>query len=142
MDGVQSSDKPPEGYNHREPRAQQQTIPIGPGARAVAAHYNGFEAFAPFAASVILAKWRAQVPLKAWILLPWPLWLHGPLRGGLHRWLRQCSDFLMGSGLLRDALQLWAGRVSRPLGYTLIYGAELRGQRPARASAWRALTPG
>ena len=46
----------PEGYNHREPRAQQQTIPIGPGARAVAAHYNGFEAFAPFAASVILAK--------------------------------------------------------------------------------------
>lgn len=46
----------PEGYNHREPRAQQATIPIGPGARAVAAHLNGFEAFAPFAASVILAK--------------------------------------------------------------------------------------
>ena len=70
MDGVQSGDQSPEGYNHREPRAQQQTIPIGPGARAVAAHYNGFEAFAPFAASVILAKWRARVPLKAWILLP------------------------------------------------------------------------
>jgi uncharacterized MAPEG superfamily protein len=46
----------PEGYNHREPRAQQATIPIGPGARALAAHLNGFEAFAPFAASVILAK--------------------------------------------------------------------------------------
>ena len=46
----------PEGYNHREPRTQQQTIPIGPGARAVAAHLNGFEAFAPFAASVVLAK--------------------------------------------------------------------------------------
>ena len=46
----------PEGYNHREPRAQQAMIPIGKGARAVAAHLNGFEAFAPFAASVILAK--------------------------------------------------------------------------------------
>jgi len=52
----QASRRLPEGYNHREPRSQHQALPIGPPARALAAHYNGFEAFAPFAASVILAK--------------------------------------------------------------------------------------
>lgn len=42
------------GYDNRHPRAQQATL-TGWGARAVAAHLNGFETFAPFAAAVLVA---------------------------------------------------------------------------------------
>jgi uncharacterized MAPEG superfamily protein len=42
------------GYDNRHPRAQQATLE-GFGARAVAAHLNGFETFAPFAAAVLAA---------------------------------------------------------------------------------------
>lgn len=42
------------GYDNRHPRAQQAAL-TGWGARSVAAHLNGFEAFAPFAAAVLVA---------------------------------------------------------------------------------------
>lgn len=42
------------GYDNRHPRAQQAAL-TGWGARAVASHQNGFEAFAPFAAAVVVA---------------------------------------------------------------------------------------
>jgi uncharacterized MAPEG superfamily protein len=43
------------GYDNHLPRAQQARLE-GWGARSVAAHQNGFEAFAPFAAAVIVAQ--------------------------------------------------------------------------------------
>jgi uncharacterized MAPEG superfamily protein len=46
--------KMPGGYDNKEPRAQQAKL-AGWGARAHAAHLNGFEAFAPFAAAVLVA---------------------------------------------------------------------------------------
>ena len=42
------------GYDNRNPREQQARLE-GWGRRAVAAHANGFEAFAPFAAAVLAA---------------------------------------------------------------------------------------
>lgn len=42
------------GYDNHYPRAQQATL-TGWGARALAAHQNGFETFAPFAAAVLVA---------------------------------------------------------------------------------------
>lgn len=42
------------GYDNHHPRAQQAKL-TGWGARATAAHLNGFEAFAPFAAAVLTA---------------------------------------------------------------------------------------
>ena len=42
------------GYNNRNPREQQAAL-TGWGARATAAHLNGFETFAPFAAAVLVA---------------------------------------------------------------------------------------
>lgn len=45
------------GYDNRNPRAQQAEL-TGWGARATAAHANGFEAFAPFGA-----------PGKVWSIL-------------------------------------------------------------------------
>jgi uncharacterized MAPEG superfamily protein len=42
------------GYDNHHPRAQQAAL-TGWGARSVAAHLNGFEAFAPFAAAVLVA---------------------------------------------------------------------------------------
>ena len=42
------------GYDNHLPRAQQARLE-GWGARSVAAHQNGFEAFAPFAAAVLVA---------------------------------------------------------------------------------------
>ena len=42
------------GYDNRLPRAQQARLE-GWGARSVAAHMNGFECFAPFAAAVLVA---------------------------------------------------------------------------------------
>lgn len=42
------------GYDNRHPRAQEGSL-TGWGARSVAAHLNGFETFAPFAAAVLVA---------------------------------------------------------------------------------------
>jgi uncharacterized MAPEG superfamily protein len=42
------------GYDNHHPRAQQAKL-TGWGARALAAHLNGFETFAPFAAAVLVA---------------------------------------------------------------------------------------
>lgn len=42
------------GYDNHHPRAQQAAL-TGWGARALAAHQNGFETFAPFAAAVLVA---------------------------------------------------------------------------------------
>jgi len=42
------------GYDNHDPRRQQATL-SGWGARATAAHLNGFETFAPFAAAVLVA---------------------------------------------------------------------------------------
>lgn len=44
----------PGGYNNKHPRDQQAGL-SGWGRRAVAAHLNGFEAFPPFAAAVLVA---------------------------------------------------------------------------------------
>lgn len=41
------------GYDNRHPRAQQSRL-TGAGARAVAGHYNAFEAFPLFAAAVLV----------------------------------------------------------------------------------------
>ena len=42
------------GYDNHHPRAQQAAL-TGWGARALAAHQNGFETFAPFAVAVLVA---------------------------------------------------------------------------------------
>lgn len=42
------------GYDNHHPRAQQTQL-TGWGARALASHLNGFEAFAPFAVAVLIA---------------------------------------------------------------------------------------
>jgi uncharacterized MAPEG superfamily protein len=46
--------KSPGGYDNRQPRDQQATLE-GWARRAAAAHANGFESFAPFAAAVFTA---------------------------------------------------------------------------------------
>ncbi|RUO79654.1 MAPEG family protein [Pseudidiomarina taiwanensis] len=48
------------GYDNRHPRAQQQRL-TGVGARAVAGHYNAFEAFPLFAAAVLLVIATDQI---------------------------------------------------------------------------------
>lgn len=48
------------GYDNRHPRAQQQRL-TGVGARAVAGHYNAFEAFPLFAAAVLLVIATNQI---------------------------------------------------------------------------------
>lgn len=45
--------KQPEGFDNKHPRDQQARL-SGWGKRAVGAHLNGFEAFAPFAAAVFV----------------------------------------------------------------------------------------
>ena len=45
------------GYDNRQPRKQQAQA-TGLAARAIGAHNNGFEAFAPFAAASMLAAWN------------------------------------------------------------------------------------
>jgi len=42
------------GYDNRHPRTQEAAL-TGWGARSLAAHLNGFETFAPFAAAVLVA---------------------------------------------------------------------------------------
>lgn len=46
------------GYNNNDPRAQQARLE-GLGRRAMGAHQNAFEAFAPFAAGVLAALQRS-----------------------------------------------------------------------------------
>ncbi len=48
------------GYDNRHPRAQQQRL-TGAGARAVAGHYNAYEAFPLYAAAVLLVMITNQV---------------------------------------------------------------------------------
>lgn len=48
------------GYDNKHPRAQQQRL-LGPGARAVAGHYNAYEAFPLFAVSILAALATDQV---------------------------------------------------------------------------------
>ena len=57
------------GYDNRHPRDQQAALE-GWGRRALAAHQNAFEAFAPFAAAVLVAHaagadpvWSARLAL-------------------------------------------------------------------------------
>jgi uncharacterized MAPEG superfamily protein len=57
----------PGGYDNQDPRAQQAKLE-GMGARARGAHHNGFEAFAPFAAAVILAHLAGAADHRASIL--------------------------------------------------------------------------
>jgi uncharacterized MAPEG superfamily protein len=57
------------GYDNRDPRAQQQQL-SGVGRRALAAHHNSFEAFAPFAIGVLAAIQRAiRIDVIAWIAI-------------------------------------------------------------------------
>jgi len=46
------------GYNNNDPRAQQARLE-GLGRRAMGAHHNAFEAFAPFAIGVLAAMQRS-----------------------------------------------------------------------------------
>jgi uncharacterized MAPEG superfamily protein len=50
------------GYDNSDPRGQQAQL-AGRGKRALAAHQNGFEAFAPFAAAVLMAMGRVRIEL-------------------------------------------------------------------------------
>ena len=52
----------PSGYDNHNPRDQQAALD-GWGRRAVAAHLNGFEAFPPFAAAVLVAVLAGGDPL-------------------------------------------------------------------------------
>jgi uncharacterized MAPEG superfamily protein len=51
----------PEGYDNRNPRDQQLKL-TGWGKRAAAAHANGFESFAPFAAGVFATQLTGASP--------------------------------------------------------------------------------
>lgn len=53
--------KLPEGYDNRHPRAQQTKL-SGLGLRAQGAHMNSMEAFAPFAAAVLIATTAGVAP--------------------------------------------------------------------------------
>jgi uncharacterized MAPEG superfamily protein len=57
------------GYDNHDPRGQQQKLE-GLGKRALGAHHNGFEAFAPFAIGVLACAQRGvRVELVAWIAI-------------------------------------------------------------------------
>lgn len=57
------------GYDNNDPRAQQARLD-GLGRRALAAHHNAFEAFAPFAAGVLAAMQRSpRRDAIAWICI-------------------------------------------------------------------------
>jgi uncharacterized MAPEG superfamily protein len=57
------------GYNNNDPRGQQAQL-AGRGRRALAAHHNAGEAFAPFAAGVLAALQRStKVDAIAWICI-------------------------------------------------------------------------
>ncbi len=57
----------PEGYDNKNPRDQQARL-SGWGKRAAAAHANGFESFAPFAAGVFATQITGASPHWASIL--------------------------------------------------------------------------
>lgn len=59
--------KQPEGYDNKTPRDQQAKLE-GWGRRAAAAHANGFESFAPFAAGVLATQVTGANPSWAAIL--------------------------------------------------------------------------
>ena len=59
--------KQAEGYDNKSPRDQQAKL-TGPGRRAAAAHANGFESFAPFAAGVLACEVTHARPQVAAIL--------------------------------------------------------------------------
>jgi len=48
------------GYDNRHPRAQQERL-TGAGARAVAGHYNAYEAFPFYAAAILLVIATNQI---------------------------------------------------------------------------------
>jgi len=58
------------GYDNHHPRSQQAAL-TGWGARSLAAHLNGFETFAPFAAAVLhedaTAGWRLGATAGWWL---------------------------------------------------------------------------
>jgi uncharacterized MAPEG superfamily protein len=55
------------GYNNNDPRGQQTQL-AGRGRRALAAHHNAGEAFAPFAAGVLAALQRSsKLDVIVWI---------------------------------------------------------------------------
>jgi len=57
------------GYNNNDPRAQQARLD-GLGRRALGAHNNAMEAFAPFAAGVLAAMQRSsKLDAIAWICI-------------------------------------------------------------------------
>ena len=56
--------KMPEGYDNANPRDQQAKL-TGAGRRAAAAHANGFESFAPFAAGVLACEVTHARPAAA-----------------------------------------------------------------------------
>ena len=57
------------GYDNRDPRGQQQKLE-GRGKRALGAHHNGFESFAPFAVAILMCAQRgASIDLVAWLAI-------------------------------------------------------------------------
>lgn len=50
------------GYDNNDPRGQQAQL-TGRGKRALGAHQNGFEAFAPFSVAVLLCLGRVNLAL-------------------------------------------------------------------------------
>jgi len=55
------------GYDNKHPRQQQAALE-GFGARSAAAHYNSFEAFAPFVAAVMIAHLTVGPDYRANVL--------------------------------------------------------------------------
>jgi uncharacterized MAPEG superfamily protein len=57
------------GYDNRDPRGQQQHLE-GLGKRALGAHHNGFEAFAPFAVAILMCAQRGvNIDLVGWLAI-------------------------------------------------------------------------
>jgi uncharacterized MAPEG superfamily protein len=57
------------GYDNRDPRGQQQKL-VGRGKRALNAHENGFESFAPFAVAILACAQRGvRVELVGWLAI-------------------------------------------------------------------------
>ena len=56
------------GYDNANPRGWEASQ-TGLSARALAAHDNHFEAFAPFAAAVLVASWRGAPLMADWLAL-------------------------------------------------------------------------
>jgi uncharacterized MAPEG superfamily protein len=57
------------GYDNRDPRGQQHKLD-GIGKRALGAHQNGFESFAPFAVAVLACAQRSvRVELVGWLAI-------------------------------------------------------------------------